>query len=272
MVVFPNAKINIGLFVTEKRTDGYHNIESIFAPLPIHDVLEAVQDPGHPDCTLQLSGAAIDGPVENNLVWRAWELMHDKYGIGGVQAALRKNIPMGAGLGGGSADGAYMLLLLNRLFELNLSAEALEELAARLGSDCPFFIKGQPSLVTGRGEKLKPVNLDLSGLHYALIHPGIHIGTAQAYGLIKPAPSAFDLNELPELAIEEWQQKAINDFQHPVEEHYPEVREALLTLRNAGAAYVSLSGSGSAVFGIFREMPPQPEALPEHWQWHSGNF
>jgi 4-diphosphocytidyl-2-C-methyl-D-erythritol kinase len=272
MVLFPNAKINIGLFVTGKRDDGYHSIESLFVPLPLYDVLEAVMDPDNQDCTLMPSGMPVQGSLESNLVYRAWEVMHDKYKIGGVRAALRKQIPMGAGLGGGSSDGASMLLILNKLFDLNLSAKALEELAARLGSDCPFFIQNQPAFVSGRGERVEQTSLDLSGLHFVLVHPGVHIGTAEAYRLIKPAKADFDLRQLNTFAVEEWQTHAINDFQHPVAEKYSEVAQALELLKHLGAAYISLSGSGSAVYGLFRELPEQPEDFPAEWTWHSGSF
>lgn len=272
MIRFPKAKINIGLYITEKRPDGYHNIESIFYPVSFNDVIEAVKAP-HSDCNLTVLKLAIDGDPKANLVYKAWELLHRRHGIGGVDAWLIKNIPMGAGLGGGSSNGAHMLVLLNELFELGLSTETLENYAAELGSDCPFFIQETPRLVSGRGEILEPCDVNLTGLHLVLIHPGIHVGTKEAYSLITPRSihpqkensenASLRLRNLANTSIGDWQSIAVNDFEKPVCAVYEGIAPALDLLRSKGALFTSMSGSGSAVYGLFDRMPQ----LPEHPGW-----
>lgn len=273
MIRFPGAKINIGLYVTSKRDDGYHNIESVFYPLPIHDVLEAVPSK-ESACNLDVRGLPIEGDLSNNLVNKAWQLLHEAHGIPGVEAMLFKNIPMGAGLGGGSSDGAHMLLLLNELFNLQLSEVALLDFAAGLGSDCPFFIRNEAAYVSGRGELLSPLPLSLKENWLALIHPGIHVGTAEAYGLIQPSdPSLWvpllaerkiDLRELGNMERTLWPQIALNQFEAPVCKRHPQISEAIKVLKDAGAWFQSMSGSGSAVYGLFQSQPELP-MLPDGW-------
>ena len=263
MIRFPAAKINLGLAIIERRNDGYHSLESVFYPLPIYDALEAVPA-DHGTCNLTVTGLAIAGDQTNNLVVRAWEVLHRACRIPGVDAAVLKRIPMGAGLGGGSSDGAHMLLLLNALFNLQLSNEALEGYAAELGSDCPFFIYETPSFVTGRGEVLEPIDLDLSEWWLMLIHPGIHVGTKEAYQLISPYRADVDLREIVQHPPTQWTGKLKNDFQTPVIERYPEIQKALDALISAGAVYTAMSGSGSAVYGLFSQAPETPVA-PPHW-------
>lgn len=270
MIRFPKAKINIGLYITEKRPDGYHNIESVFYPVNFNDVLEAVKAP-HTDCNLEVLNLPIAGNPNDNLVYKAWELLHRRHGIGGIDAWLIKNIPMGAGLGGGSSDGAHMLVLLNALFDLQLSTETLENYAAELGSDCPFFIQEVPRFVSGRGEVLAPCEVNLSGYHVVLIHPGIHVGTREAYSLItprsihpqkeKPENASLRLHNLAEASISDWQNIAVNDFEEPVCAAYEGITPALDLLRSKGALFTSMSGSGSAVYGIFDRVP-ELEAPP----------
>lgn len=263
MLRFPKAKINIGLYVTSKRQDGYHTIESIFYPIPIADALEAVKA-DHSTCQLSIHGLTVAGDLENNLIFKAWKLLHDNYGIGGVDAWLIKQIPMGAGLGGGSGNGAHMLLLLNDLFELHIDTDTLETFAAKLGSDCPFFIRETPAYVTGRGDVMEPIDLDLSGKWLTLIHPGVHVGTKEAYSLITPIPAENDLRQLASLPLNEWGAMAINHFERPVAALHPVVREALSILQERGATFASMSGSGSAVYGIF-ERDPGAFGLPAGW-------
>lgn len=263
MIRFPAAKINIGLAITERRSDGYHTIESVFYPVPFYDALEAVPA-DHGACNLSVSGLPIAGDQTNNLVVRAWEVLHRAHQIPGVDAALLKRIPMGAGLGGGSSDGAHMLLLLNDLFDLQLSTAQLEVYAAALGSDCPFFIRQKPAFVTGRGEVLESLELDLSGWWLMLIHPGIHVGTKEAYGLISPCRADADLRDAVQLNPAEWKMHIKNDFQVPVIERFPEIQEAIGALEAAGAVYTAMSGSGSAVYGLFLEAPTAPQT-PSHW-------
>lgn len=263
MLRFPGAKINIGLFVTGKRDDGYHNIESIFYPVEFTDALEAVIA-SHDACKLHLSGRPIDGSLQNNLVVKAWQLLHQHHNIQGVDAYLIKKIPMGAGLGGGSSNGANMLLLLNDLFELNLSNDVLLKYAAQLGSDCPFFISNQPSFVSGRGELIESIDLSLSGKWLMVIHPGIHVSTPEAYGLISPYRADVSLKEMVSLPPMDWGSMAINHFEKPVSEKYPVIKDVRRMLEEAGSIFTSMSGSGSAVYGIF-ETPPKLGDLPESW-------
>lgn len=272
MIRFPKAKINIGLHITEKRPDGYHNIESVFYPVNFNDVLEAVKAP-HGDCKLEVLKLTIDGDPKANLVYKAWELLHRRHGIGGVDAYLIKNIPMGAGLGGGSSDGAHMLVLLNDLFELNLDTTTLEHYAAELGSDCPFFIEETARFVSGRGERLEPCTLSLKGYHLVLIHPGIHVGTKEAYSLITPRSihpqkenfetASKQLRHLADAPIETWPAIAVNDFQYPVCAAFEGITPALDLLKSHGAIFTSMSGSGSAVYGIFEHLPK----IEEHPGW-----
>lgn len=279
MIRFPKAKINLGLFITEKRSDGYHNIESLFVPIDLFDALEAVQA-NHHACHLTVAGLEIVGASDDNLIVRAWKLLNHRHGIGGVDCWLVKRIPMGAGLGGGSSNGAHMLLLLNDLFNLKLSISTLEVYAAELGSDCPFFIGQVPALVSGRGERLQPIDFSLAGYHLALIHPGVHVSTKDAYAMVRPASATpgsrpdhlplAPLADLPTHPIGRWHKIAINDFQEPVSVVYPQVKEALETLENAGALFTSMSGSGAAVYGIF-DAPASLSVKPE-WVLHSFTF
>lgn len=267
MIRFPQAKINLGLYITGKRTDGYHNIESVFYPIPLHDALEAVPA-DHRDCHLEITGLTVKGSTKDNLIYKAWKLMHENYGIGGVDAALLKKIPMGAGLGGGSSDGAHMLLLLNDLFDLNLATGRLEELAAQLGSDCPFFIQGKPALVTGRGENIEHLNLYLSHTWLAVLHPGVHISTKEAYAMVSPCRADATLRQLKDIPLSAWNDVATNHFEKVVSRHYPEVNAARNILENAGALYCSMSGSGSAVFALY-DKAPAIETLPANWQLYT---
>lgn len=269
MICFPNAKINLGLLVTGKRADGYHSIESIFYPVNIEDALEAVPNDSD-ECNFHFSGAQIEGTTENNLVYKAWKLLRDRHQIGGVDFALLKKIPMGAGMGGGSADGAFALKLLNDLFKLNLSPQTLKAYSAQLGSDCAFFIENRPCFVSGRGEILEPIELDLSTYHFAFIKPPIHVGTAEAYQLITPAPSEVDLKQLIQKPVSTWKEKLSNDFEAPIASKYPEIAKAKDTLYEMGAIYASMTGSGSAVYGIFESVPVKPVGLPSGWGYFGG--
>lgn len=263
MIRFAGSKINIGLRVIEKRPDGFHNIESIFYPIPLNDVLEAVPSPIN-TCNLAIEGIAIEGDINQNLVFKAWKLLHDTYGIGGCNAALLKCIPTGAGLGGGSSDAANMLCILNDLYHLNLPSQNLEELAAILGSDCPFFIENKPKYVTGRGEILQPIQLSLSGYYLLLLHPQVHISTPIAYSLVTPHAADVDLRVLTETPINQWGNIATNDFQGPLCSKYPAIREAMEKIDGAKPLFHAMTGSGSAVYGIFKEEPSMPD-IPSNW-------
>ena len=252
MLVFPNAKINLGLFITEKRTDGFHNLESLFLPIPLCDILEVTVTTE--DTSLVCTGESSDIPTEKNIVYKAWRLLQEACGIGPVKIHLHKIIPSGAGMGGGSSDGTFMLKALNELFNLNLSIDRLEELSAQLGSDCPFFIKNTASLVSGRGEGVEPVEFNLEGKYLVVVNPGIHISTAKAFQGIQPLPSNFNWKEFVQHRDFE-KVELRNDFEQSVFLMYPEIAEIKSTLLNAGALYSSMSGTGSTVYGLFKEEP-----------------
>lgn len=251
MLVFPNAKINLGLFITEKRTDGFHNLESLFLPIPLCDILEVT--PSTEETTLVCTGESNHIPTEKNIVYKAWKLLQEAYGIGPVKIHLHKIIPSGAGMGGGSSDGTFMLKALNELFQLNLSIHRLEELSAELGSDCPFFVQNKAALISGRGEVVTPVDFNLSGKYLVVVKPGIHISTAQAFQGIQPKPSNFDWKEL--LEQQELNDRLKNDFEPQVFKLFPEIEEIKESLLSSGAKYACMSGTGSTVYGIFNEMP-----------------
>lgn len=255
MIIFPHCKINIGLFVTGKREDGYHTIESIFFPvIRCNDILEVI--PSADDrFYFSTSGSSISGRVEDNSCYQAWTLVRRIKPIAGVHCHLHKIIPTGAGLGGGSADGAWMLKALNDLFALALSVSELKSLALQLGSDCPFFIDAQPSFVTGRGECLSPIPLNLQGIWIVIVHPQIHIQTADAYREICPSPARFKLSNICDLPFDKWQESISNDFENIVIQKYPEIGDIKNKLMAMGAFFASLSGSGSAVFGLFHNEP-----------------
>lgn len=252
MICFPNAKINLGLFVTEKRADGYHNLETIFFPVPLCDALEIV--PAE-ETNISLHGLEVAGDAQQNLVWKAWALLQKDFPgkVSPVNIQLLKKIPMGAGMGGGSADGAFMLDLLNRFFGLGLEQAQLAAYALQLGSDCPFFIYNQPSYATGRGELLQPIHLDLSSYTIQIICPKVHITTADAFRNIKPRPAAFDLQKISELAIEDWPQHIFNDFEGPVFEAHPELGAIKQQFYAQGALYAAMSGTGSTIYGIMEK-------------------
>ncbi len=247
MISFPNAKINLGLHVTKKREDGFHDIETVFYPIAMHDSLEVLVS----DTKTSLSQYGLELTGGENLVLKAYKLMKKEYGISEVDFHLLKQIPAGAGLGGGSSDAAQTLLMLNDLFELNISSAELEQRAAELGSDCAFFIRNKPVYASGRGEVFEDINLDLSVYHIKVVKPDIHISTAEAYAMVKPEsgrPSPLEIIQKP---IQDWKNNLINDFEAPIFEKYPEIGLIKDSLYDQGAIYASMSGSGSAVYGIF---------------------
>lgn len=255
MLTFPNCKINIGLFITHKRDDGYHDLETVFFPVKkLKDALEIIPAQTG-ETTISISGLAISGDEKNNLVWKAYLLMKERYGdrIPAMDIFLQKAIPMGAGLGGGSADGALMLCLLNDFCRLNLSKETLACLALELGSDCPFFIYNTPQFAAGRGEKMQPLSVDLSDYEIRIETPGIHVSTKEAFANIHPAASSFDLRKLSVDDIRNWKEYVENDFETAVFEKYPLLKKIKEDFYKQGAVYASMSGSGSAVYGIFEK-------------------
>lgn len=261
MILFPNAKINIGLNVVAKRSDGYHNLETIFYPVQLADALEMVESE---ETTFSSSGIKIDTVPENNLVYKAFSLLQKDYGLSPVKLHLHKVVPFGAGLGGGSSDAAFTLKMLNHYFCLNISLGKLEEYASRIGADCPFFIQNKPTFAYGIGDQFQPVNIDLSAFKIVIVKPAFSVSTPEAYRNIIPARSAFDLRNIEQLPIEEWKTEIKNDFENSVFPQYPEIETLKNNLYEAGAVYASMSGSGSAVFGIFRHLPADLETfLPQ---------
>lgn len=270
MIAFANAKINLGLYVTERRTDGYHNLESIFLPVSLSDVVEAIRT-DEKDIRFTTQGRTIDGDIESNLCVKAYRLLSRDFELGGIDATMLKNVPIGAGLGGGSSDGAHMLKLLNELFALNLTSEQLRSYAAQLGSDCPFFIENKPSFVHGRGELLDPIELPKIESHVVIIHPGIHVGTADAYRGIRPAPASFDLRTIGRLPMDQWQGVVTNDFEQVVFSLHPEIAAIKRMLLDQGARYCSMSGSGSAVFAFF-DAPVELAGMEPSYFVHWGRI
>lgn len=252
MITFPNAKINIGLNVVEKRPDGYHNLETIFYPVKLSDALEIVRS----DKTeFTASGIPIEGDPENNLVLKAYRMLETDFDLSPVKIHLHKKIPFGAGLGGGSADAAFALKMLNELFSLGLSHAVLEGYASKIGADCPFFIQNKPTFAHGIGNQFQEITLDISAFWIVLVKPPFSVSTPEAYRCIKPQKSNFDLRNIANLPIEDWKNNIRNDFESSVFPIYPRIAEFKQQLYNAGALYASMSGSGSAVFGIFRHLP-----------------
>lgn len=252
MICYPNAKINLGLKVVSKRTDGYHNLESIFLPIDLCDVLEVIPSEGD-DIRLTVHGIQVTGDASDNLVAKAYHLINSKYDIGGVEVHLLKNIPTGSGMGGGSSDGVFMLKALCELFDLEVSHQEMFHWALKLGSDCPFFLYNQPCFVSGRGEEIEPLTMDLSDYDVRVVHPGIHISTAGAFAKIMPSPNPVDLKHAATFDASEWPKVFSNDFQNHAMESSPMISEIIHVLHNAGALYASMTGSGSAVYGVFRK-------------------
>lgn len=267
MITFPRAKINIGLTIVSKRTDGFHEIETIFYPAGISDVLEFVV-PRERVLSDQLvvSGVVTDCRPEDNLAVRAVSLMRERYNIPFLRIHLHKVIPPGSGLGGGSSDASAMLLLLNRYFRLQINQDELGEMALKLGSDCPFFIRQTPQLATGRGEIFTPLNCFLDGYYLVIVREGIHISTRLAYSESKPRGRVSGLERLIMEPIIEWKNSIVNDFEEYAFREYPLLAGLKQGMYDAGALYSSMSGSGSAVYGIFSSRPTTPPAGNIIWQ------
>ena len=263
MIAKPYAKINIGLNVIEKRLDGYHNIESIFYPIPLTDTLQ-IEPTNHGDigkstCHLVTSGIPIDSNAEDNLVVRAYRLIAADYQLPPVEIHLHKSIPSEAGLGGGSSDAAYTIRLLNNMFDLNMPNELMHQYAAQLGADCPFFINSEPSFVTSTGDAFAPISKDnlLSGYTLVVIKPSVSVSTREAYSQIIPRKPQISINDAIERPINEWKNIIQNDFELSVFKQYPTLKDIKENLYKDGAIYAQMSGSGSAIYGIFSEKPAQ---------------
>ena len=254
MITFPNAKINLGLNIIEKRPDGYHNLETIFYPINLQDALEVTRrENNDKEYTLHISGSSLEGEPEDNLVVKAYKLLKKDYpGLLPVDIHMYKHIPAGAGLGGGSSDAACMIKLLNDKFSLGLSTERMEEYAVKLGADCAFFIRNKPVFATGIGNLFEPVELSLKGYHIILIKPDIFVSTRDAFAEIKPVRPAVSLKEIVKQPIETWKSSMKNDFEDSVFKKFPEIAAIKDELYDLGAVYAAMSGSGSSVYGIFK--------------------
>ena len=279
MICFPNAKINLGLHVTEKRADNFHNIETIFYPVGWNDALEVVETkeskvvtlsavPDSPpkveNFNLHLSGLPVSGNVTDNLLYKAYQLILKSKSLPALEVYLHKVLPMGAGLGGGSADAAFFIKLLNEQFDLKFTEDERMDLARQLGSDCAFFIKNKPVLATQKGDEFSDLLLDLSHLYIAIIYPNIHSNTKEAYSLVKPQKPSRSLLEIVQQPISTWKNELVNDFENSIFNLYPVVEKTKNDLYDLGAVYASMSGSGSAVFGLFEHKPVIKYPFP-HW-------
>lgn len=258
MITFPIAKINLGLNVVERRADGYHNLETVFYPVPISDALEVLpmdeRFPSANDCDLKVTNIAIDGDEQRNLVVRAYQLLKQDFPqLSRLHIHLHKAIPTQAGMGGGSSDGAYMLRLLNDMFGLHLDDERLIGYAARLGADCAFFIVSRPVYAEGIGEQLRPVSVDLSSYYLGIVRPDIPVSTKEAFSLIRPHRPKKNCHEVIQQPVETWSDDLVNDFEQSVFALHPEIGAIKERLYSLGAVYSAMTGSGSAVYGLFHD-------------------
>jgi len=272
MVVFPNIKINLGLYITGKRPDGYHNIESIFYPVQWKETLEITDRQEGLEAFPQLQsltevgkvrfmsyGIPIPGNADSNLCIKVYQSLEEWFNLPSIDMHLLKTLPIGAGLGGGSADTAFTLKALKDYFQLRLSDVEAKDLLAKIGSDCPFFWENKPMFVYGRGEKMRPIDLDLSKYFVLIVNPNIHISTKEAYSGVKPSAPAIDLEMMPSIGLEGWKDVLVNDFEASVFPKYPIIKEIKERLYAKGALYASMTGSGSTLYGIFEESPTDLE-------------
>jgi len=266
MIIFPPAKINIGLQVTGKRSDGYHSIESVFYPIPLTDVLELLPNEKS-GLAFETFGLTIPADGQENLCQKAYRLLDQRHGLPGMKASLLKNIPTGAGLGGGSSDASAMINLIDAIANLQLNYNQKKEIAAELGSDCPYFIQPQAAFVRGRGEIINAHPLSLNGKYLVLVHPNIHVPTADAYRRIKPKAASFDLQKLEKLDIREWKDVVFNDFEAGIFDLHPVLNEIKESMYQLGATYASMSGSGSSIYGIFDIPPVNLECFNDYFCW-----
>lgn len=266
MITFPNAKINVGLYITRRRPDGYHDLETLFYPIDLCDILEIV--PAQDDnTTLTITGIPVDGDVEKNLVMRAYRLLQSQYDLPAVEIHLHKVIPFGAGLGGGSSDASYTLQMLRDMFALPLSDDNLAEMASKLGADCPFFIYNRPLIATGIGDCFSSTNFSMQGKYIVLVKPPIAVSTAEAYAHVTPNTPSQSLSEQVAQPIDKWHDVISNDFEKSVFPIHPRIAAIKQRLYDMGATYASMSGSGSSVFGIFDTPPACTDAFAGCFVW-----
>ena len=260
MITFPIAKINLGLNVVERRPDGYHNLQTVFYPVPLKDAIEVIpMDEGFPsdvDCDLKVTNISIDGDEQRNLVVRAYQMLKQDFpALPRVHVHLWKGIPTQAGMGGGSSDCGFMISLINRMFDLGLSEEQMIQYAARLGADCAFFILSRPCYAEGIGERLEPIALDLKGWYIGVVRPDIPVPTKEAFSRIHPHFPTKNCREVVMQPVETWHKDLVNDFEESVFALHPEIGDIKSRLYDMGATYAAMSGSGSALFGLFKEKP-----------------
>jgi len=269
VIVFPNCKINLGLNIIRKREDGYHDVETVFYPIQINDVLEIIKSETKDSIEgvqFTSSGLTIDGNTSGNLCVIAYQLLKKDFpSLPSVKMHLHKHIPMGAGLGGGSADGAFALKLLNDKFKLNLSKDQLINYALQLGSDCPFFIINQPCFASSRGEVMENIAIDLSAYQFVIVNPGIHVSTSLAFKNITPTIPHQSIKEMIQQPVETWKSLLVNDFEKAIAKEHPAINEIKEHLYSAGAVYASMTGSGSTVFGIFTKTQRPALVFPESY-------
>ena len=252
MISFPNAKINLGLYITGKRDDGFHNIETVFFPVGLCDVLEIIEAK-EDKFQFQSRGLVIPGDPDKNICIKAYNLLASDFKISAVKIHLHKKIPAGAGLGGGSSDASHTLILLNQVFRLGLKNKELKDYAGKLGSDCPFFIENNPCYAYGKGDQFEPIEVNLKGYYIAIVKPAFSIETKEAYSGIELSRDDPDLKSVVQNNIDNWKTKLHNKFEPSIFKNYPEISDVKKKLYEYGAVYASMSGSGSAVYGIFKE-------------------
>lgn len=264
MLDFPNAKINIGLNILQKRKDGFHDIETLFYPIQLKDILECVpgEETQEDNLLFSATGGGLDGDEAENLCITAWNLMNERHKLPKTKMHLHKLIPVGAGLGGGSSDAAFTIQILSKVYDLKMSDKEKMKMAAEIGSDCAFFIYNKPALAEGRGEVLKPLDVNLNGYYIVLVHPSIHINTAQAYSAITPKKPEIHLEEAIQKPITEWKNNIFNDFEETVFERNPKIGKIKEELYTYGAVYASMTGSGSSVYGIFNRQVKLKSRFP----------
>jgi len=262
MISFPNCKINIGLNIVGKRSDGFHNIETIFYPLTLCDALEVLPSKRLIGDEFIIQGIQLDSDTEKNLCMKALRLMQDEISVPPVKIVLMKKIPVGAGLGGGSSDAAYTLKMLNEYTDAGYSDDQLIGMSSKLGSDCAFFIINKPVFANGKGDQMTPVSLSLSGYTIVIVKPPVFVSTAEAYSGTTPSVPGQSLKDLIQFPVTEWRDLIKNDFEKTIFKHYPEIAAIKQKLYDLGAVYASMSGSGSSVFGIFSESLNAPDSFP----------
>lgn len=273
MITFPNAKINIGLNVVEKRPDNYHNLQSVFYPIQLKDALEVVEnkEKNAEPVIFTSSGIPVPGDITDNLCCKAYHLIHADYPLPSVKIHLHKHIPIGAGLGGGSADAAFFIKLIKELFDLNISWGEMHHYARTLGSDCSFFITNKPVFAEGKGDEYESIALDLQSYYIALIYPNIAVPTALAYKHVIPRKPSRSLEEdIVNVPVEQWKEYIQNDFEESVFQLHPVLKSIKEKVYANGAVYASMSGSGSSIYGIFKEPSMLKDVFPDAFVWEGG--